>query len=423
MKFIQKLLTTITIVILLTGTTSFAQGLPSAKNPEEVGLSSERLNKIGPVIEAEIAQGNIPGAVVLVARKGRVAYIKSFGKTSDVSGMPMKNDSIFRLYSMTKPITSVGIMMLNEEGKLLLNDPVSKYIPELGKLKVCVEKTDPETKNVFCELVPSARDITIQDLLRHTSGLVYGIFGNGPVHKLYRASDASSKDASLKESMTTLSKLPLAFQPGTAWEYGVSVDVLGRVIEVVSGMPLDRFIAERITGPLGMKDTAFFVEKSKLNRFSEGNKHPQTGLRGMYDVTAQPKVLSGGAGLVSTAMDYARFAQMLLNGGKLDGVRLLSPKTVKFMTSDAKGDIPSRSAFLPAGYTFGLGFGIRVEDGISYRIGSKGDYYWPGIAGSSWSADPKEDLIFVVMLEDLKYGPGGRYTTLLRTMVYQALIN
>jgi len=403
---------------------SWAADLPSA-SPESLGFSSERLARIGPAIKGEIERGQYPGAVILLARKGHIVYFESAGQLDPATGKAMPKDAIFRLYSMTKPYTSVAAMMLVEEGRLRLTDPVSKYIPSFAKLEVSVPTTDPATGNVRYTNVATDREITIQDLLRHTSGLVYAGFTAHPkVKELYMKEGVDWKDVTPAEQIERLGKVPLAHQPGTAFEYGLSVDVLGRVIEVISGMPLGQFIQERIFVPLKMADSSFLVPKEKLGRLAQPfAKDPATGSPiNLLDVTVPQKNDAGGAGSAGTAGDYVRFLQMMLNGGQLDGVRLLSPTTVKYMTSDHLGDIKS-SGFvaLPPAIGFGLGFAVRRETGLFEVTGTAGEYFWAGAAGTGFYVDPKEQLICVLMTQAMP-GMQRRYDRyLFKQLVYQAI--
>ncbi|MGH9810957.1 MAG: serine hydrolase domain-containing protein, partial [Terriglobia bacterium] len=306
---------------------------------------------------------------------------------------------------------SVGAMMLVEDGRLRLSDPVSKHIPELKGLKVGVEKDGK------LEIVAAQREPTIQDLLRHTSGFTYGVFGKSMVKDLYKKYDVDSTDQTNAELVTKLAMVPLMHQPGTTWEYSRSVDVLGHVIERISGQTLDVYLQARILGPLGMKDTAFYVEPSKQSRIAEAfAKDPDSGAaQNLLNVRAMPKFLAGGQGMVSTAADYLRFAQMLLNGGELGGVRVLSRKTVEYMTSDHLGTIRGPGP----GYGFGLGFAVRLANGLSSTEGTAGDYNWAGLGGTYFWVDPKERLIAVWMMQ----APNQRnyYRELYRNMVYGAL--
>lgn len=412
------------IVAFTVAAVTWAADLPSA-SPENLGFSSERLARIGPVIEGEIERGQYPGAVILVARKGQIAYFESFGQLDPVSGKPMTKDAIFRLYSMTKPYTSVAAMMLVEEGRLRLTDPVAKYIPSFAKLEVSVTSTDPSTGAVRYSNVAADRDITVQDLLRHTSGLVYsGFTAHAKVKELYTKENVGWQDMTPAEQIERLAKVPLAHQPGTTFEYGLSVDVLGRVIEAITGMPLGQFIQARIFTPLGMTDSAFFVPKEKLDRLAQPfATDPATGSPiNLVDVTAPPKNDAGGAGSVGTAADYVRFLQMMLNGGQLDRVRLLSRTTVKYMTSDHLGEIKSSgSVALPPAIGFGLGFAVRRETGLFEVTGTAGEYYWAGAAGTGFYVDPKEELICILMTQALPGMPRRYDRYLFKQLVYQAI--
>lgn len=402
-----------------------AADLPSA-TPESLGFSPERLARIGPAILGEIEKGQYPGAVILVARKGRIVYFETFGKLDPASGKPMTKDAIFRLYSMTKPYTSVAAMMLVEEGKLRLTDPVSTYLPSLAKLEVSVASADPSTGAVKYTNVAADREITIQDLLRHTSGLVYGGFtANAKVKELYAKEGVDWKDVTPAEQVERLAKVPLAHQPGSTFEYGLSTDVLGRVVEAISGMPLGQFLQERIFTPLAMTDSSFIVPKEKLGRLAQpfatdpATKTPIN----LLDVTVAQKNDAGGAGSVGTAADYARFVQMLVNGGQLDGVRLLSPTTVKYMTADHLGNARSAGAVaLLPGMGFGLGFAVRRETGLFEVTGSPGEYFWAGAAGTGFYVDPAQELTCVWMTQGQPGMPRRYDRYLFKQLVYQAII-
>jgi CubicO group peptidase (beta-lactamase class C family) len=387
--------------------------LPHA-TPEDVGLSTAGLARLGSVMRGEIERGRVPGAVALVARRGRLAYFESYGRRDPSSPDPMARDSIFRIYSMTKPIVSVAAMMLWEEGRFLLSDPIDKYLPELGGRKVAV------VRGAEIELVDAERPITIQDLLRHTSGLTYEFRGSGPVHKMYMAERIYSRNQSNADQVAALAKLPLLHQPGTKWEYSRSTDVLGRLIEVLSGLALGEYLQRHIFAPLGMVDTAFYVPAAGHGRLAEAfAKDPDTGA-GVQLVNVQdaPKFESGGGGLVSTAGDYARFLQMLLNGGRLDGVRFLSRKTLELMTADHLGPMTGATDLLLPGYGFGLGFAVRLQPGIAHVPGSVGQYFWGGLAGTTFWVDPAEALFAIMLIQ----GPGQRdyFRNLFRDLVYAA---
>jgi CubicO group peptidase (beta-lactamase class C family) len=360
--------------------------------------------------------------VVLVARNGKVAYYEALGQQDPASPRPMARDSIFRIYSMTKPLVSVATMMMVEEGKLLLEAPVSRYIPAFADVKVGVEKDDNGGKSL--ELVAPRRPITVQDLLRHTSGLTYGFFGQSLVKKAY--SDALvtlPPTVNNAEFADALAKLPLHYQPGSTWDYSYSTDVLGRVLEVVDGKNLYAVLKDRLLDPLGMKDTTFYVsEPARQARIAE--PMPDDRSFGVNANISDPRVVrnleSGGGGMVSTANDYARFTQMLLNGGTLDGKRYLSPKTLDYMTSDHLGSAVAKTAlYLPGpGYGFGLGFAARQAGGESAYAGAPGDYYWGGAGGTYFWVDPRNNLFAVFMMQSPKQRVP--YRSILRNMVYAA---
>ena len=427
----------ISVVATCVAFSALAQGLPNASRPEATGLSPERLQRLTNAFQADVDKGAIPGAVVFIARNGEVAYFKAFGYQDREKQVPMNTDAIFRIASMTKPFTSVAAMMLVEEGKLQLLDPVSIYLPEFKNLQVGVEKVNPTTGNPELSLEPARREMTVQDLMRHTSGLTYGIFGKSLVKQAYNDAKLFDPSQTLAELVSKLSKLPLAAQPGTTWDYSMSTDVLGRIIELVSSVSLDQFIADRIVKPIGLSDTGFYVSEEKLGRLAEPQVDAATGKRpSMADVTKRPNWMSGGGGMVSTAPDYARFAQMMLNGGELNGVHLLSPRTVAFMTSD---HLPPGVAFSQVtlvgfhaaalaptpedGQGFGLGFAVRNQAGRNPLPGSPGEFYWLGIYGTTFWVDPKEKLIAVLMMQVPPPAQGNHYRSLLRNLVYQAFLD
>jgi CubicO group peptidase (beta-lactamase class C family) len=387
--------------------------LPTAA-PGEIGLSPGRLDRLSQVMRGEIERGRVPGAVALIARRGRVGFFESFGQRDTAGGAPMAKDAIFRIYSMTKPITTVAAMMLWEEGRFLLSDPIANYLPEFSEPTVAVEH------GADIERVPAERAITIQDLMRHTSGLTYEFRGAGPVHKMYMSAKVHSRAQSNADQVATLSKLPLLHQPGTRWEYGRSTDVLGRLVEVLSGVPLGVFFERRILGPLGMVDTAFHVPPHHHSRLAAAfARDPDSGTAvQLLEVRDPPKFESGGGGLVSTAGDYARFLQMLLNGGTLDGTRCLSRKTIEFMTADHLGTITGAPDLLLPGHGFGLGFAVRLHAGMSASPGSVGLYFWGGLAGTTFWVDPAEQLFALMLIQ----APGQRdyYRALFRDLVYSA---
>jgi CubicO group peptidase (beta-lactamase class C family) len=389
-------------LILVVG--AAAQDLPSAK-PETVGLSSERLERIGTTVQRSIDDKRIAGAVTLVVRHGKVAWFKSQGMMDREAGKVMRPDAMFRICSMSKPITSVAVMILYEEGKFLLDDPVSKYLPEFKNPKVLVKPASGEPYSI-----PATREITIRDLLRHTSGLTYN--WNADLGSMYEKADVASGllpyDGTIGDSVKHLAGLPLLFNPGDRFEYSLGVDVLGRLVEVVSGMPFDEFLRTRIFEPLGMKDTYFYPPENKLDRLATAytyypdkglNRFPDTPIRegtfvysADYPARGPKKLFSGGAGLVSTAMDYARFCQMMLDDGKTGNARLLSRKSVELMTSDSLGKISPDQGF-------GLGFGIEGIKASLSELGSPGEYNWGGFFYTGFSIDPKEQMIVIFMAQ------------------------
>lgn len=406
----------LTAAALLTAT-AFAQSLPKAPKPEDVGISSPRLARMREQIRADVEAKKIPGSVLLIARNGKVAFFDAFGFQKRSEQKPMKTDAIFRIASMSKPITSVAAMILQEEGKLDIGAPVAQYLPEFRGLRVGVDRVAPK------------RPMLVLDLLRHTSGLTYGLFGNTPVDEMYRKANLF-QSTSLADLVTKLSAIPLLHHPGEAWEYSMSTDVLGRVIEVASGMDFDKFVAEKITGPLKMPDTGFYLTAAQAERLAIPDGQM---MMPPADPTVRPAMPSGGGGMYATASDYARFAQMLLNGGQLEGVRILSPKTVALMTSDQlpaatqrhTGVAMSLGAFGPTpemGTSFGLGFGVRVDAGRNPVPGSVGDFSWAGITGTFFWVDPQEKLV-AVMLVQAPQGSNGPIWRRTRTLVYQTLVN
>src|SRR5262245_27608566 len=423
MKTLALLLVTVFSLLLVAGADA-ADPLPRAK-AEEVGLSTEKLDRIGRTLRADVERGRIPGAVVIVARKGKIAYADTVGFRDKAAGAAMPPDAIFRIASMTKPLVSVATMMLYEEGRLFLNDPVSKHIPELANRQVGVEKLDPATGKTVFYTVPAVSEMTIQDLLRHTSGFTYGNRGTTQVHKLYEGGTSGlAREGTPQEFIERLAKLPLLNQPGTTWEYGVSTDVLGRVVEIVAGKPLGQVLAERIFRPLKMVDTGFVVSDDRRARLAQALAvDPDTKKEiKLFDPTKPPKFECGGGCGVSTAGDYVRFTQMMLNRGTLDGARILGRKTVEYMTTDHLGSaIAPGAAYSPGpGYGFGLGFAVRKETGVASVTGSAGDYNWGGAFGTGFWVDPKEELTVVFMAQ----APGPirvHYRQLMKTLVLQAM--
>lgn len=387
-------------------------------------LSPEGLAKVSDYIKNEVATGKIPGAILLLQQHGRAAYYENFGVRDVATELSMSADTIFRLYSMSKPITSVMAMMLVEEGKLALDDPVAKYIPAFADMKVGVERRGKENK-VALTLEPQQRPVTIKDLLRHTAGLPYGFYGASAVRERYAAANLFNSHLSNADFVAKLTTLPLAEQPGTLWDYGFSTDVLGRVVEVISGKTLFQFQKERLLGPLGMTETAFYVaDPAKFPRIAEPmpedrNISPMTEIR---DIRRPVTWESGGAGMVGTVGDYARFAQMLLNGGTFDGRRYLTPETIQLMASDHIGPetgIARDQNYYPgASSGFGLGFAVRtsVPPGTSWPLG---EYRWDGVGGTFFFIDPEDDLLGIFMVQTPSQR--GRIQLALKTLIYQAM--
>jgi CubicO group peptidase (beta-lactamase class C family) len=418
----KKMKITRTLVALsLFATSCFAADpLPRAK-PESVGMSSARLARIGAALKADVDKGRTPGAVIGVARKGKLVYFEAVGFRDKDAGAPMTTDAIFSIASMTKPMVSVALLQLYEEGKVLLSDPVGKYLPQLADRRVAASLDNP------AETVPAVRQPTLQDILRHTAGLLYGGRGTSALHKMYPASSSSSgRGMTGEEFLAKLGTLPLAYQPGTVWDYSLAVDVNGLVVEKLSGKTLGEYLRERVWTPLGMGDTGFRVPPDKAGRYAKAlASDPDTGKPPVVlDLTQPLKFECGGGCAASTAGDYLRFAQMLANKGRLGKAQILGRKTVEFMTTDHLGaevrnGIPQVD---PArvGYGFGLGVAVRRQDGISPINGSAGDYSWGGAYGTFFWVDPKQELVVVYMA----HTPGPvrqHYRALLGALVYQAI--
>jgi CubicO group peptidase (beta-lactamase class C family) len=406
--------------------------------PEQVGMSAERLGRVSTMLKKEIGEGKLPGAVVMVARKGKIIYSDAIGFQDKGENTPMKADSIFRIYSMTKPLASVAAMMLVEDGVIQLTDPISKFLPAFKDMKVSVAATGTDGKVTYTT-VPATRPIIVQDLLRHSAGLAYAeITKNEPVKTAYVEAQFSqpgvheydSRGMTPAEQVERIAKAPLAHQPGTMWEYSMAVDVLGRVVEAASGTRLSVFLDERLFKPLKMTDTSFWLPAAKMSRLVQPLPvDPASGQKvSVLDVSAEPKNDSGGAGGLSTASDYLRFSQMLLNGGELDGVRVLSRSTIKLMTSDHLGTRvaapfqPGELLLGTPGYTFGLGFAVRQGDGVAGVPGSAGEFMWAGYAGTYFWVDPKEEIVGIYMTQ----APSpirAYYRKMFKSLVYQALVD
>jgi CubicO group peptidase (beta-lactamase class C family) len=428
------------LVVMTASPHSYARELQRLETatPEQMGMSSARLERIAEALKKEVGDGKLPGAVVIVARKGKIVYSGAAGFQDKGANKPMAVDSIFRIYSMTKPLVSVAAMMLVEDGVIQLTDPVSKFLPAFKDMQVSVATTSADGKVTYSN-VPAVRPITVQDLLRHSAGLAYAeITKNEPVKAAYVEAKFSqpgvheydSRSMMPAEQVERIAKAPLAHQPGTTWEYSMAVDVLGRVVEAASGKRLRVFLDERLFKPLKMVDTSFWLPAAKMPRLAQplavdlasGQKIS------VLDVSAEPGNDSGGAGALSTAMDYLRFGQMLLNGGELDGVRVMSRSTIKLMTSDHLGTRiatplqPGELLLGTQGYTFGLGFTVRQGDGIAGVPGSAGEFMWAGYAGTYFWVDPKEEIVGVYMTQ----APSpirAYYRKMFKTLVYQSLVD
>jgi CubicO group peptidase (beta-lactamase class C family) len=406
--------------------------------PEQVGMSGERLRRISTMLRQEIADGKLPGAVVMVARRGKIIYSDAIGFQDKGENTPMKLDSIFRIYSMTKPLASVAAMMLVEDGVIQLTDPIAKFLPAFKDMKVSVAHTGEDGKVTYTN-VPAAKPIIVQDLLRHSAGLAYAeITKNEPVKAAYVAAKFSqpgvheydSRGMTSAEQVERIAKAPLAHQPGTMWEYSMAVDILGRVVEAASGKRLAVVLDERLSKPLKMTDTSFWLPAAKMPRLAQPLAVDLTSGQkiSVLDVSAEPANDSGGAGALATATDYLRFGQMLLNGGELDGARVMSRSTIKLMTSDHLGTRvaapfqPGELLLGTPGYTFGLGFAVRQGDGVAGVPGSAGEFMWAGYAGTYFWVDPKEEIVGVYMTQ----APSpirAYYRKMFKSLVYQALVD
>jgi CubicO group peptidase (beta-lactamase class C family) len=388
--------------------------------PKEVGLSADKLDMVKSVVQTAVNKNQTAGAVVLVARRGRVAYQQSFGKMDVEAGTAMRTDAIFRIHSMTKPITTAAALILYEEGKFKLDDPVSKYLPEFGRLRVHTGKED--------ETVDARREMTVRDLMRHTSGLTYGMPNGSPVDKLYIANRIEDPGDSLADLVAKLGKLPLQYQPGTRFHYSVSTDVLGRLVEVLSEKPLDEFLRDRVFKPLDMRDTGFVIPDDKLDRFASSYRPDGKGALKRIDAPATSRYrtrrmyLSGGGGLVSTARDYSRFCQMLLAGGKLQDARLLRPETVREITTN---QLPTEAlpmtlgGFPQAGLGFGLGVSVRLDTKSAKPGLAAGEYGWSGAASTTFWVAPKSELIVVVLQQVEPFNVGLQLA--LKPAIYAAI--
>jgi CubicO group peptidase (beta-lactamase class C family) len=402
--------------------------LPTAK-PESVGMSAERLARLPEGMKSLVDQGRLAGVVTMVSRHGKVVAFDAAGKRDIATGAPMQKDTIFRIYSMSKPITGVAMMMLFEEGKWQLGDPVAKYIPEFANLKVY---TTDASNNIV--LKDQTHPVTMRELMSHTGGFSYGFFSASAVDKMQRDADLLNPDNTLQEFINRVAKLPLNSQPGSEWHYSISVDIQGYIVQKLSGMPFEEYLAKRIFKPLGMVDTGFYVPKDKVSRFAEFYTYDKDGKLLVvgtkdflnHDFTAKPALSSGGGGLVSTATDYMRFCQMLLNGGQLDGVRLLSPLTVELMRTNV---LAPTLPILAPGAGFGLDFAIYTDPAAAGGYYGKGSYWWGGAAGTWFWIDPVNSVIVVGMIQQVA-GTGAAAVTgvpdvrgLSHALTYQAIDN
>jgi CubicO group peptidase (beta-lactamase class C family) len=395
----------------------YAAGLKPPSKPESVGFSSERLQRITDHMNKHVDSGHFTGATGLIARQGKIVYFETYGDQDREEKIPMADDTIFRIYSMTKAITGVAVMREYEKGKFFLNHPVSKYLPEFKDMKVAAKDG----------LVDAENEITIRDLLMHTSGITYG--GGGNSAKYYREAGARTPGMNLAEFSEAIASAPLEFEPGTEWWYGFSIDILGRLVEVVSGKPFEVYLQEEIFAPLGMKDSAFYVPEENHDRLvklytpnDDGGVSVNTG-RAQNSYKTPPSYPGGGGGMVSTTMDYARFCQMLVNNGELDGNQILGRKSVELMRADHLGDIPKNGALIARdGVGFGLTFAVLKDIGATGEIDSNGSYNWGGAAGTRFWIDPKEELIGVFMINILPYN-GLPYGDEFKRLTYQAIVD
>jgi CubicO group peptidase (beta-lactamase class C family) len=394
-------------------------------DPESVGISSTRLARIITVLNQEIAAGQLPGAVIAIARRGHLVFHEAVGYLGPDQSTPMPRDALFAIASMTKPITGVAGLLLWEAGRLALADPIERFLPQLGNRRVAVLTERVQTGQGPIETVPAERSITIQDLMRHTSGLTYGSRGTTAVHALYPASsNAAGATLDTTSFLERLAAAPLLYQPGTVWDYGLSIDVIGLAVEAISGQTLGTFLEHHLFRPLGMPDTSFQVPQDKVARLARPlPRDPDSGTAQSVPDRAQAlRFECGGGGLASTALDYLHFAQMLLAGGTLGETRILGRKTVEAMrTNRMTPDIENRIAQLdPNSEGYGFGLTVAVRDKVSTLMGSPGDFYWNGAYGTLWWADPTEDLAVVFMAQV----PGEqrrRLRPLINALVYQAL--
>lgn len=423
---VRGLLVAALLVAPLSSGMALAKSLPKA-SPASVGFSAERLETVDDLLNGMVERGEFAGVSMAVARHGKLVYQKAVGDQDLAGGTPMTEDTIVRIYSMSKPITGVAMMILFEEGKWELNDPVSKYIPEFADLKVYAGQNEDGSM----KLVEPEHPMTMRELMSHSGGLTYGVFGNTPVDKMYQENNPLQAE-NLQGMIDRLAEIPLLAQPGTQWIYSVSVDVQGYLVEKLSGQSFPDFLKERIFEPLGMADTAFYVDADKRSRFSklyrteeEGDALVEVGGQqfGAGDYASMPGLPSGGGGLTSTIGDYLRFAQMMLNGGELDGVRILSPASVNMMRRNhlPEGIRSAPGVGLGPGVGFGLDFAVVTDPVKAGGLYGKGTYYWSGAAGTWFWIDPAYDVVVVGLVQRMMGGPNMH--NLSRTAVYQALVD
>lgn len=399
--------------------------LPRAR-PEDVGMSSDRLAVIGKVLNADIAAGRLPGAVLAIVRKGKLVYFEAFGYRDKAARIPMTTDTIFNIASMTKPLTTVAALTLLEQGRLSIDDPLSKYLPQFANMRVAL--LNP-TGDAILDTVPAKRPITLQDLMRHTSGVIYGNRGVTAVHKLYPQSTPAVSAMTGVELADTFSRLPLLHQPGAVWDYGFGLDLAGLVVETIEKRSLGEYLQERVFTPLGMASSGFVIPPGQVSRYAKAlPTDPVTGQPQSLvpDLSKPLKLECGGGCAHSTAGDYMRFALMLLNKGTYGGARVLGRKTVEYMVSNQLGpevkNLIANADPTRADYGFGLGVAVRTTPGIATMMGSVGDFNWPGSSGTNWWADPKEDLAVVFMA----HTPGAmrwHYRQVINAMVEQAIVD
>jgi CubicO group peptidase (beta-lactamase class C family) len=411
---------------LLASSAAFGEDLLPRARPEEVGLSSERLARISATLKADIEAGRIPGAVIAIARHGKLVVLDAYGWRDKAAGVAMTTDTIFNIASMTKPMTTVGALMLYEQGKILIDDPLAKYFPKFATMRVAAREAGEPT----ADTVPASRQITIQDLMRHTSGLIYGGRGNTPVHKMYPAgSGDAARDYDGAAFMEKLASLPLLYQPATVWDYGFGIDVLGLTVESITRQTLGQYLQANLFTPLGMTDTGFAISPEKAARYAKPLPiDPDTGKPQARspELTQPLKFECGGGCAASTATDYLRFAMMLMNGGRAGEAHLLGRKTIDYMLSDQLGpnikNLVGNADPTRADFGFGLGLAVRTTPGVVRMMGSVGQFSWPGASGTDWWVDPKEELAVVY----LSAAPGPirwHYRQKINALVYQAIVD